>query len=575
MSFKVADRVKETSTTTGTGTITLLGAIFGYQSFASVGDTNETCYCIKHQSANEWEVGMGTYTASGTTLSRTQVIASSNSNSLVNFSAGIKEVFVTAPSSKTALHLPKLTGFSIPSGVGWDSVNYAITPGLYNIASQERSIGTAGLSANEIFDAWSSARTSPGITYYVSTSGNDSNSGTSSGSALRSIWKAIEKANTAALTARVYVAAGTYERAYGLSNNGTPVIPVRDIVFIATGVVHTGGFNALTYSADATYTNTYSVTRSNVNAVVDLLRKDEYGRYVELTYVPTNTRCNITPWSWSDNGANTTLWVHRGDGVAVADANTRTYLNVANTGWIYTSASHAPSIYFGVADNTFGYWTIQGGNGFMVEYSTQYVAPSTRKAIVMSNVAVYNAGGRSAGNTRGMSFESYYGIVALFNCRAVGNSGDGFNFHNVNGYNAGTQTEYFKMMALTVNCDAHENGRGSGSSNNGFTLHENVVGIDIGGNYERNRGGTIRSVQDSKQYLLGTRVKNDLGDVINGGTLEPVCIMGDDNCLTYLEEVKLLVPSGMVAMYTIGSAQILKRNIHPHAGLEVGTLSSF
>ena len=101
MAFVLADRVKETTTTTGTGTVTLAGAATGYQSFSAIGNGNSTYYTIAGQTGSEWEVGIGTYTSSGTTLSRTTVLSSSNSGSLVNFSAGTKDVFVTQPSSRT------------------------------------------------------------------------------------------------------------------------------------------------------------------------------------------------------------------------------------------------------------------------------------------------------------------------------------------------------------------------------------------------------------------------------------------------------------------------------------------
>ena len=101
MAFVLADRVKETTTTTGTGTVTLAGAATGYQSFSAIGNGNSTYYTIAGQTSSEWEVGIGTYTSSGTTLSRTTVLSSSNSGSLVNFSAGTKDVFVTQPSSRT------------------------------------------------------------------------------------------------------------------------------------------------------------------------------------------------------------------------------------------------------------------------------------------------------------------------------------------------------------------------------------------------------------------------------------------------------------------------------------------
>jgi len=99
MALVLADRVQETTTTTGTGTVTLAGAVSGYQTFAAVGNGNSTYYTIAGQTGTEWEVGIGTYTTSGTTLSRTTVLSSSNSGSLVTFSAGTKNVFVTYPAS--------------------------------------------------------------------------------------------------------------------------------------------------------------------------------------------------------------------------------------------------------------------------------------------------------------------------------------------------------------------------------------------------------------------------------------------------------------------------------------------
>jgi hypothetical protein len=101
MALVLADRVRETTTTAGTGTITLAGAVSGYQAFSAIGNTNTTYYTIAGQGTSEWEVGIGTYTLSGTTLSRTTVLSSSNAGSIVTFSAGTKDVFVTYPSKKS------------------------------------------------------------------------------------------------------------------------------------------------------------------------------------------------------------------------------------------------------------------------------------------------------------------------------------------------------------------------------------------------------------------------------------------------------------------------------------------
>jgi hypothetical protein len=89
------DRVKETTTTTGTGNITLLGAVTQYVSFSSRFGINENFYyCVVGQSGSEWEVGKG-YLSASSTLIRQNVFESSNSDNAVSFSAGTKDVFVT------------------------------------------------------------------------------------------------------------------------------------------------------------------------------------------------------------------------------------------------------------------------------------------------------------------------------------------------------------------------------------------------------------------------------------------------------------------------------------------------
>jgi hypothetical protein len=98
MALVVKDRVQETATTTGTGTFTLAGAVTGFQSFSAIGDGNTTYYAIV--GGAEWEVGLGTYTSSGTTLSRDTILESSNGGTAVNFSAGTKNVFVTYPAEE-------------------------------------------------------------------------------------------------------------------------------------------------------------------------------------------------------------------------------------------------------------------------------------------------------------------------------------------------------------------------------------------------------------------------------------------------------------------------------------------
>jgi hypothetical protein len=109
-----ADRVKETSTTTGTGDITLAGAVTQFETFASNFATNAPFYyAIVGQTGSEWEVGIG-HLSGATTLVRATVLASSNSNAAVNLSAGTKDVFVT----HAAAYNNNTTGMSIAINLG-------------------------------------------------------------------------------------------------------------------------------------------------------------------------------------------------------------------------------------------------------------------------------------------------------------------------------------------------------------------------------------------------------------------------------------------------------------------------
>ena len=103
MALVLNDRVKETSTTTGTGTLNLAGAATGFDTFvAGIGNSNTTYYAIYNQGTTEWEVGLGTVTdATPDTLARSTVISSSNGDAAVNFTSGTKDVFCTLPASKS------------------------------------------------------------------------------------------------------------------------------------------------------------------------------------------------------------------------------------------------------------------------------------------------------------------------------------------------------------------------------------------------------------------------------------------------------------------------------------------
>jgi len=143
MALVVNDRVKETSTTTGTGTFDLAGAATGFQTFvAGIGDTNTTYYAIFNQGTTEWEVGLGTVTDAATdTLARTTVLESSNSDAAVDFAAGTKDVFCTLPASRAVFGKQEGTNFTDSLLVGHS------TTGTLDSALRNTGVGIDAMDA--------------------------------------------------------------------------------------------------------------------------------------------------------------------------------------------------------------------------------------------------------------------------------------------------------------------------------------------------------------------------------------------------------------------------------------------
>lgn len=141
MALVVFDRVKETSNTVNTGTLVLDGAQTGYQSFAVVGNGNQTYYTIAGQTSSEWEVGIGTYYSGNSSLSRDVILASSNANATVALLSGQKDVFITYPAEKaTYTNNSPTSGYVLTAnGVGvpptWQVVNSLSADNAYFLAT--------------------------------------------------------------------------------------------------------------------------------------------------------------------------------------------------------------------------------------------------------------------------------------------------------------------------------------------------------------------------------------------------------------------------------------------------------
>ena len=137
MALVLNDRVKETTTTTGTGALTLGGAVTGFETFGTgVGNSNTTYYAVTLGRSTEFEVGLGTLNSDSTTITRTTVISSSNSDNAVDFSAGTKNVFCTLPASRSMSPSMTATGYVVTHATTLDETQ-TVASGVLSVKNTE------------------------------------------------------------------------------------------------------------------------------------------------------------------------------------------------------------------------------------------------------------------------------------------------------------------------------------------------------------------------------------------------------------------------------------------------------
>jgi hypothetical protein len=458
---------------------------------------------------------------------------------------------------------------AFPSGLGWDTTNFNFTTNLANVAG--RSYGSISVTPEALFDARSTARSAPGATYYVGPSGNDTTgNGLTSGTAWRTIDKAIQAANTAAVPTKIYVATGTYSRGNSFAGFGG-TRPAVDIAFIATGGrVVAGNFDDYTApTSDATHTNTYSATLSNVDDIVDLTNLDANGNYGRLTYVASAAICNITPNSWHHDG--TKYYIRRRDNVAPTSTNTRIY-----RGGTYVLQVVTPiSIYLGADDDYSGFDLEGTSTKGALDYGPT-TTPGSRKAVVVKNCTFKYCGNKVNTSARAVSVDSIHGIAAFFDCWADRAATDAFNFHNTT---SATAVPY----VLTVNCVSLDTGQPVNTSVNALTIHEDVKAIDIAGYYGGSNGGTVRNIGTSKHLLIGTILLSDKGErafnALNGvvGGAFANYIRTQDTAIVWCDRVQVNAMPGQTAFWADAGTAIYLRRVWPTRGgtYAAGTVTTY
>lgn len=179
MTFQYGDRVQETFTTTGTGAISLAGAVVGYQVFSSTCANGDTCYYAATDGTN-WEVGIGTFATSGDTLTRTTILSSSNGGAAVNWSAGTKNVWLTLPAAQVAQSFLGMRNRIINGGMAVDQRNAGASQTVSDVTAaytvdrwEALSAGAnvtgqrvAGMGADQFMYQFTGASSVTGINFY-------------------------------------------------------------------------------------------------------------------------------------------------------------------------------------------------------------------------------------------------------------------------------------------------------------------------------------------------------------------------------------------------------------------------
>jgi len=262
MALTLKDRVLETCTAPGTGSVSLLGAVTGYQSFSSaIGNANTCYYTIADQSGANWEVGIGTYTSSGNTLARTTVLSSSNGGSLTNFASGTQNVFVTYPSEEAVYsngtNIVGPSGIPLAVGNGGTGLT-SLTSGYipYGNGTSAYSFSSGFTFVNNVLTAPiliinSTTSTTPNLTFNASNSGFTSGASVS-GSYLQTV---IQNRSGTAGASTNYVLSndlGTDSSYYGefgmnssVYSSGTPT----DFYSINNGIYFSGHDGDITFGS--------------------------------------------------------------------------------------------------------------------------------------------------------------------------------------------------------------------------------------------------------------------------------------------------------------------------------------
>jgi hypothetical protein len=350
-----------------------------------------------------------------------------------------------------------------------------------------------------------------GPSFFVNGStGNNANPGTLA-QPVKSIWKGTQLANATGVPCNVLVAwiSGGYSRADGFSNASTTVPNTVPIAYIATGAPYPAkggiidvwvGDNNLTWSGttDATYTTLYTATRSNVSQIINPTVLDAYGDPVMGTqYADAASAHAASGNAWAQVG--TLVYAKWAGGAPVTNANTHALLKATPN---FVQDGTSKSVYLK------GFNFHGGANG-----AVAFTAAANMNFIAVNCSAGY--AGDAATNVNAFKLDFMTGLCALVNCIGTNAEADDINGHWTPGGTPG-------LYPLTIGCIGRNAGRDTVLSCNALTFHDNIIAIDIGGEYYRSYGANVIPINGCQLWCVGTNSHDAFGDISHGGVATPI-----------------------------------------------------